>query len=793
MAMLKNYLKSAFRNILRKKTGSWINILGLTLGLSITLLIWMYVFYERSYDRFFEDHQHIFRVHNTVDFMGETFAFPTCMFTFGETALQRYPEVEQMTRFNPQYIQNPWLRLEETVVNTKIIAAADSTFFQVFPMKFLAGKPADALAVPNALVLTNSLAKSLFEQPLLGMHQNIELNGKHYQVTAIIEDLPENSHLAFNGLTSSMDVPANIKKGGFSFYTYLKLASGADLAKLEGSFSELAGEILAGSGFPSEEPIPVHASLIKLSDIHLTSNQFFEIKPGGSMRNIMIFSTMSVFILLLALINYVNLATARSSMRAREIGLRKVAGSTRGSLIRQFMTESFLITVMAFIVALVLAEIFAGFFFSYLGQPSRFAEILSGQGLMALLALLIITGVLAGFYPAFYLSAFQPVKTLKGDMVKGNKGRFFRRLLVVFQFAITIFLISSFLVYASQLKFMTNQSLGYDKESVLIARNLAAPLRRNHADIVARLEALEGVRQVAGADFIFGEKNRMDNISLQGSASAGITADILSVDEKFIPMMGINIQQGRNFLAHSELDVRESFLLNQAAVQALDIQDISSARINWSGRTGSVIGVVEDFQLLSLQNPIGPMLIAYSTRSFPQLYLKLTPGNISHIRMDVEKVFREFDNTWYPDLVFLDEKLEAQYSAEKQTSSLLKAGSVLSIIISLLGVYGLAAFSIERRVKEIGIRKIMGASTRNLIWIFNKEFIILLLVAFVIAAPLAWWALETWLTNFVMRISLNPLFFLIPVAFSCLLTSYIINLQVWKVSKANPINSLRFE
>jgi putative ABC transport system permease protein len=793
--MILNYLKTIFRNIFRKRSNAWINILGLSLGLAITLLIWMHVLYEGSYDRFFDDHKNIYRVHNTMTIMSdEPLTMPTSMFRFAERVRDQFPDVVQTTRLTA-ILPNAVLKVgDDRIIHTPMIAGVDSTFFEVFNLEFLAGNPPTALTEPGSIVLTYSLAESLFETPLLSIGQTVNVYDFNYRVTAIIEDVPENSHLAFNGLIPIVDVPDGMKEGGFGFFTYLKLAPHANIASLEEQFSRIAEEVVLTNPYFYGDDAPVEVHLMNLADIHLNSNLIWEMKDNGSKRNVMIFSAMSVFILLLALINYVNMATARSSLRAKEIGVRKVAGSSRGALIRQFMTESFIFSFLAFALALLFAENFSGFFSSRLGVDIHPGVMFTANGLLVLVALLTFTGIMAGLYPAIYLSSFNPVKVLKGEMVKGKKGQLFRQSLVVLQFAITIFLVSSLLVIAMQLNFMLRQGLGYEKESVLIARSVSIPIRRAFPDVTARLEALEGVRTASGANFLFGETNEIELISVSGTAyGAETVADILAIDDKFIPMLEIHLQEGRNFHAHSELDAQGAAIINQAAVTAMGIEEPLKARINHHSGQMPVIGVVDNFQLKSMHNAVEPLVFRFARRNFNHIYLKLEPGNLAHTRDAISEVFHDFDHTWFPDLVFLDERLQAQYGQERQSANLLSAGSILALVISMLGVYGLAAFAIERRFREIGIRKVLGASYRSLLWNFNKEFFILALIAFSVSAPLAWWAMDGWLSNFVLRVSLNPAWFLLPALVTLVMSASIISIQVGKAARANPVESLKTE
>lgn len=792
--MLRNYIKTASKNIFRRKSNTWINILGLALGLSITLLIWMHVLYERSYDRFFRDHERIFRVQNTMSIWSEeSITIPTAMYAFADRIREQVPEVEQITRFT-NILPNAVLNVGEQILHTPMIAAADSTFFDLFSFKFLAGNPGKALSENGSLVLTYSLAEKLFETPLLAMNQIVQVYENNYRVTAIIEDVPENSHMAFNGLISMLDVPNEMKVAGFGFFTYMRLIPNTQIGDLEESLSAISEEAGLTNPYFQGDSMPFDTRLVNLADIHLTSNLIWEMKANGSLRNVQIFTAMSIFILLLALINYINMATARSSLRAKEIGLRKVAGSSRAGLIKQFMVESFLVTLLAFLLALVLAENFSGFFSQRLGIDIESGILFTTPGLITLFIMLVLTGTLAGIYPAFYLSSFNPVNILKGEMVKGTKGQSFRRALVVFQFAITIFLVSSLLVIAMQLRFMLKQSLGYEKESVLIARDVSIPIRRALPDVLARLEAIEGVIAVAPTSFVIGETNHIEVVSEHGKgASPVVKADILMIDEKFTPLMQMRLSEGRNFYPDSELDAQGAYILNQAAVAALGLADPLNSKLSFSDQPGPIVGVVENFQFKSLHNPIEPVVFKYARRNHQTFYLKLDSDNLERIREEVSAVFNDFDSTWFPNLQMLDQRLKGLYSREKQSTNLLASGSVLAFIISLLGVYGLATFAIERRVREIGIRKVLGSSTRSLMWVFNKEFSFLVLIAFIIAAPLAWWIMDGWLNHFVLRVSLNPLWFIVPALIIIIFNAAIISTQVWSAARANPVEALRAE
>lgn len=533
---------------------------------------------------------------------------------------------------------------------------------------------------------------------------------------------------------------------------------------------------------------------MKLSDIHLHSNLVWELKSNGSHKNVLIFSVLAIFILFIAIINYVNLATARSNLRSKELGMRKVVGASRGKLVRQILFESFFITLISFFLAFALYEIFAGFFSQNLGIHFKTAILLNTKGMLVVFMLLFFTSFLAGLYPAFYMSAFDPVKILKGQMVKGTKGKQFRRVLVIFQFSITIFIISSLLVITKQLRYMQSSDLGFDKEQVLIVRNVSSRIWQSFPEASHELESRSGIMRAGGANFIYGTGNRIDMIAEKGvSKESGVTADILTIDSGFLDLMGIKLIQGRNFDPDSEIDLHEGFILNQTAVKALAMEDPLNKPLDLFGRQGPLIGIIKDFHLKSLHQPVEPLVFIFAKSGFPHIYLKVSPGDFGKIQQEITEVLNNFDPAYIPDIIFMDERIQSLYHKEKDSAALLSTGALLAIFISILGVYGLASFSAERRRKEIGIRKILGASLTKLLWEFNRESVALVVIAFVLATPMAWLAMDIWLNNFAAKVTINPLWFILPGVAIMLLSAVTISIQAWLTARANPAEALRTE
>ncbi len=792
--MIKHYLKGVFRHIQKQKINSTINILGLSLGVGIVLFIWSFILYELSYDKFFSDHDRIFRVQTKAILgQGEPIRVPTAIYPLGEEALRDFPEVEEFVRMTT-YFMHPQVTVDERAIFLSNVYFADTTFFSVFSYEFLAGDQEQALSDNNALVLSVSTASRLFDDPFDGLYQMVDLEGERYQITGIVEDPPDNSHITFSAIANIYKVPSQVKISGTNFYTYLKLHDNTDTNLLEEKLNSLGARLIDENPLYEGLSFSLIHTLIRLTDIHLHSNLIWEIKESGNYRNLRLFGVLSLFIILVAIINYVNLATAKSMLRAKEIGVRKVAGASRGTLIRQIMMESLVITAICFLIAFLVAELLNALFLQHTGVEGNMNILLSPPGILTVLSVFILTAVLSGLYPAFYLSSFDAVKILKGETLKGTKGKWFRRVLVTFQFTITLFVISSLWVVSSQTNYMMKQNPGFDRENVLVVRNLSSTLSQSFPALKSELFNLSSVNGVSGTTFLFGGHNRVDLVAEVGVAKeTGVTSDIIYVDQDFFDVMGIQLAEGRFFYPDSDMDLHSAFILNQRAVRALGFEDPIHKELDLFGTTGPLVGIVEDFHFKSLHDEIGPLAIINARSGFPHVFLKVATEDILSLQLAVSEVLQSFDPAYIPDMMFLDEGIRHEYSQEQQSTQLLTAGAMLALFISLLGVYGLAAFAAERRTKEIGIRIVLGASAGKLIWLFNKESVILSAIAFIFAFPLTWLIMGRWLDNFAYRITINPLWILIAGVVVLLISSMIISIQTWVTARSNPVNALRSE
>ena len=792
--MFFHYTRNLFRNFQKQKANALINILGLALGVGVTLLIWVFLLHELSYDRFWEHHDRIYRIHTEAQLgRGNPLEVPTTFYPITELAMREIPEIENAVRFT-SYFMNPAFSYEDRSVNLPGIIFSDSTFFELFSIEFIAGNRHDALTDPGSLVLTESSAQLLFTDPLDALYRVVQIQEENFHVTGIIKDLPENTHLSFSALGSEAFLPEQIKISGTNFYSYLLLHPAADPSKVEEKLYEISNRHIAENPLYEGLLFETELRLMPVSDIHLRSGLMWEMRDNGSIRTVYFFAFLSVFILFVAIINYINLATARSTLRAKEIGIRKVSGAHKATLIRQVMAESFVVSLVAFILAFLLTEFMTGIFSRIFDLYLQTSLLFRPEGIFTIAGFFILTVILSGLYPAFYLSAIDTIKTIRGEPHKGKKGQAFRRILVVSQFAITIFVISSLMVITRQMNYIRGYDLGFDREQVLVIRNVSTRLAQSYASLKAELESHSRIESVSGSTFLFDGNNRIDLVVEDGvSKESGVTCEIIYVDHDFLDLMDIEIIEGRNFHAGSEMDINSAFILNQKAVDALGFQDPLNKTLDLFGVTGPLIGVTNNFHFKSLHQTIEPLAMLYFSSGFPQLYLKVTPGDMPGLHHNITVMLQNIDPSYVPDIEHLEQTINMAYHQENQTAGLLSAGTILAVIIALLGVYGLAAFSAERRTKETGIRIILGAGLNQLLWTFNRESVMLVSIALLVAVPLSWIAMDQWLGSFAYRITINPLWFLFSGFVVLLMSSTIISVQTWIVKRSNPVHSLRSE
>lgn len=808
--MLKNYLKIAVRSLLKNKVYTFINILGLSVGLACCVLILLHVEDELSYDDFHPNKEQLYRVALERVYPDHTSYYAIIPSGFSEVFNEEIPEVEHATRLLGFPNFTNVIEYRDKVFEENYVFFADSNFFEVFDYKLLQGNSDALLKNPNTVILTRSTAQKYFgtENPV---GKTLEINDNETEVVGVMEDIPENSHMTFDFLSSSTNLGFIRQPNytSFSSYTYLKLQEGATMEEVEARIPELveryaSGQIERNLGISYEEYVAAgngyHYFLQPISDIYLHSNLESEIKPNSSMVYVYIFVSIAILILGIACINFVNLATARSAERAREVGVRKVMGSDRSQLIRQFLTESVFISLLSLVVAVGIIQVVLPLF-NDLAQKelviNLFGNSMAGP---LLLGFTLVIGLLAGLYPAFYISSIKPVEVMKGKFQTNSKGRWLRNGLVVFQFAISIILISGTLIVYNQMDYINSKNLGYEKENILVIENI---FNLDQPD--AFKEELRGLADVAsvGATSTMMGDNFFGIQFQQAGESEVLTTKGLTVDDHFIETMGINILAGRSF--SENFDDSLNVILNEAAVNALGIENPVGARLTSTNNNAdneqitsvfNVIGVAENFNFESLRTGITPLAILSSEsvigfESF--LSVRLMNSNFS------ENVNR-FENIWNSmvsdrpfSYYFLENDLAELYKAEQTSAKIFAVFAVLAIIIACVGLFGLAAYTAYQRTKEIGIRKVLGASISGIILLLSKDFAKLVGIAFFIAAPVAYLVMSAWLQNFAFRIEPGITTFITAGLIALLIAIFTVSYQAIAAAVVNPVKSLRSE
>jgi len=806
--MIKNYFKIAFRNLLKYKFISFINLFGLTVGLACCLLITTYILNELSYDRYNKNAKNIYRIERTF-LNPETGALSVQLSSvappFGPLLQNDFKSVKEVTRLLP--ISSIPVKYGENIFNEKGLFFAEQNVFNVFDFKVTEGNPANALAEPFSVMLDQNIAKKYFgnEDPL---NKVIRLSNQYdCKVTGVYKALPPNSHwhpeilVSFNTLKDTAVYGAeNLRTnwGNNAFYTYLLVPDHFNVKSFESQLPAFQNRHIPADGKFEASDYSI-LSLRKLTDIHLYSHTDAEIEINGDIKRVYIFAAIALFILLIACINYMNLSSARSVLRAKEIGVRKTAGAGKGELITQFLSESVFIAWLAAIIAFVLTVVALPWLNQLSGQHLSTKSLLHWNVLIVILLVPFIVGLLSGIYPALYLSSFEPVKVLKGIIKKGGGNISFRKALVVFQFSISIVLIIATVIVFQQLNYIQNKSLGFDKDHVVTLRYNSG-LDHSYRSFKEELLSNSNIKEVALSSRIPSGRLLDSNGSQlnRGDSLAPSKADIKYVvaDEDFIPTYGIKIVAGRNFSKDYGMDT-SSFLINETAVKALELksnEDAIGKQFQYGDRKGTIVGVFNDFNFESLHQRIIPLvLLEYpSADSYGNISIK-TSGNVPAALAQIEKTWKKYLPEIPYEYKFLDARYAKLYEAENKESSILIIFSCIAIFIACLGLFGLSAFTITQRVKEIGIRKVLGASTGSIVELISKEFLLLVVIAAVIAFPVAWYAMNHWLHNFAYRINIAWWVFVLAGIIAFLIAFATISFQAIKAALANPVKSLRSE
>jgi len=792
--MFRNYLKIAFRNLLRHKLYSLINVLGLALGMACCLLIVLFVQDELSYDKFHKKAEQIYRVAKIERRNDELVNYPLIFPVVAPKLREEFPEVLNAVRFDPQL--SILISREGRQFLEQRFFYADSNVFDVFTFPLVKGDPKTALKEPYTLVLTEEMAEKYFakEDPL-GQTLTID-NNRDFKITGILKNIPHNSHLKFDFLasmaTEEAENPRYGKLWAWSCYTYLILPRDYPPSELE---KKLPDFILRNRNEQAAKAWTFY--LQPLTKIHLHSNLGYEIEPNGDIKYIYIFSGIGFFILLIACINFMNLATARSSNRAKEVGVRKVLGADRSQLAKQFLGESLVLSLVALPLAVAAAEIFLPAFNALTDKAVSTSYLSNPAVVLGLIGIVFFVGVISGSYPAFFLSAFHPSQVLRGKLRAGVKSSFFRRILVVVQFSISIVLIVGTVIIRSQLDFIRNKKLGFDKEHVVVIRVDQPEMRKRYEPFRRDLLQKPGTVSVTGSTSFPGINPSLSLFVPEGAEDKkSLTLRNVFVDYDFIKTFGMEMKEGRDFSRDFQTDASQAFIINETAAREFGWESAAGKKLTDLDRgSGYVIGVLKDFHFRSKHQKIEPLVLSIrpDERYIYFISMKFGQADVREILSFLKEKWKEYSPGRPLDYFFLDENFDKLYRAEERLSQIFSAFSFLAIFIACLGLFGLAAFTAEQRTKEIGIRKALGASAANIALLLSKEFTKWVIVANIIAWPLAYFAMSRWLQNFAYRISIGLWMFFLGASLALVIAFITVSFQAVKAALANPVDALRFE
>jgi putative ABC transport system permease protein len=810
--MLKNFFKITIRNILRQKVYSVINIAGLAIGIACSIIITAFILHELSYDKFHDKADRIYRLIldgkiGEEEMLSAWTPVPAAAAFVGE-----FPEVTDAARLEEW--DNMLIRYEDKIFLEDKFLWADSSFFQIFSFKLISGDPLKVLNEPKTIVISENMANKYFgsEDPV-GKILKIFSDTTHYRVTGVFENVPVNSHIDFDFVASymSLDKARSTEWTSNNLCTYLLLSEGIDGKALEAKMPYIVHKYV---GPEVQQYIGVSVEeweaagnrygykMQPLTDIHLNSEIEQPFKSPNDRRYIYIFSIIAVFILVIACINFMNLATARSAGRAREVGMRKVAGSDKGLLIRQFLLESFVLTFIALLLGILIVELLLPYFNNLINLKLNIDYLGRWYIIPGIIVLGIIVGLLSGSYPAFFLASFKPVAVLTGKLEAGTKRSLLRSILVILQFGISVFIIVGTIVIFQQLSYMLNKNLGFDKDQIMVVQRFGE-VGRDHVEAFKQeIARIPGVIASTSSTSVPGYPNNFNAHGIEGRPLDQVyLLQVNWCDFDFLKTYGLKLNSGRSFTVDIPSDSTAA-IINLKAVKDFNIQDPLNTRFIRPGQTPEeseymqVLGVVEDFHFESLHSHIRPYIFVIRPADWgwiPYLSVRFDPANINKVIREVENIWKEYTGDQPFEYFFMNEDFANRYAQEQRTRIIFIIFSVLAIFIASLGLFGLVAFTAEQRTREIGIRKVMGASVPRIIYLISRETLILLGIATVIAWPVGWYFSRNWLNGFAFRIDLTTMPFIFSFLIALVIAMITVSTQAIGASMKNPADALRYE
>ncbi len=792
--MIRDFIRIAVRNIRKNKINSLINIFGLSVGMSVSILIMIYVYQETQFDDFNSKSDRIYRLTGQAWMAdGKQMSMAVTTGNMGDRLLERIPEIEEAVTcygFDTEEITFNHRRF-----TSDIVLWADTGFLKIFDFPLLEGNPATALRDPYSVILTQETARKYFGDT--AMNREIKINDVKYKVTGIMKNVPDNSHLQMDMVASfrSLIRPDYniVERNGISFGLYLLVRPHVDMTQFGEKFQAVTQDVITKRF--GDYGIKVIQHLQPLNKVHLYSRFNYDYAITGDIRKVYIFSALAFFIILIAIMNFINLVTAQSDNRAKEIGIRKVSGATRKNLVSQFIAESVLFSLFAMVIALFLNEVLVFPFSQVMDQKFTLIYWDKPVFLAGIICFAIVVGIISGLYPAFFLSSFRPVITLKGGQFGHRSPHLLRKVLVTLQFSISIFLIVSLFLLQLQFRLIRERNLGFNKENVVVFKNLTDGIRDSYPSIKAEMLARPGVLNVTASQSVPGLNRSVQNLYKQGDdPTTAIMVHENRVQDEYIKTMGMHIIRGRDFDPALKTDTA-SFIINQTAAEKLGLTDpIGQKLVVWNMK-GTVVGIVSDFNFLSLHNEIDPLVFTHYENWFNRISIRLRPGDQKNDLDRLSEILSKADPSYNPDFTFLNNDLDDLYTKDERFNRMITMGAALAILISILGLYGLTAFTVRKKVKEIGIRKALGGSVGGITLMLFRDLSRWVLVGNLIAWPLAYFLIRDWLENFAFRIGiLQQWWAFIAAGLLTLIVGGLTMLyQTLRAANANPVDSLRYE
>jgi putative ABC transport system permease protein len=787
--MIKNLLKTAVRHILKHFGYSILNILGLTIGISSALFLIIYVADEVSYDRYNEKVDRIYRVSSKITEPDDQFTWNVAQIPFGPQVVQDYPEVQSFVRFIP--MGRSLYKYEDKEFNEENFFYVDSTLFDIFTYKVIKGEVKSALRDPKKIILTEKVAAKYFgKTDPIG--KTLTTGTNTFEVTGVIEDVPTNSHFRFGAVAARNNLPKQLGNwGNFGVYTYLLFPENFDIktfeTKIQGMYAAYMKTIFEAM------KIKIEYILEPVTRIHLYSTNANEPEPTGSITYVYIFGIVAIFLVLIAAMNYMNLATARSTRRAREVGLRKVVGSRRGPLVLQFLSESTFFTLISLILSIILLIVLLPKFNQLAGKSFDLHILYSPVVLLTLVVIVFVVGIFGGSYPAFFLSRFSPVTVLKGDITQGSAGSLFRKILVVIQFTVSVIMIVCTLVVFKQLNYMKTMDQGFDQKDV-ITLQLDGPMVRKYPVLKQALHDNPNIKYVTSTNSAIGEGSGkvIFNVETdQGMVQKGVNFAV--VDHYFIETLGIKMAQGRDFQEDMPSDTLTAVVVNETFVNRMGWKEPIGKKVELGNAVRArVIGVMKDYHQTGMYNGIESLMLVYRPLN-NVIYIKLsgtdTKPTLSFIETKWKEVFPDQPYTY----TFLSERFIRQFGADEKRGLVFTLFTILAIFIACLGLFGLASYMVEQRTKEIGIRKVFGANESIILRLISKDFLILVSIGIVLAIPVAYYFMSNWLQNYVYRTKIGVALLVISALLTILITFVTIGYKAFQAAIMNPAKSLKTE